>query len=256
VPTWTDAPPVPALLPTGLPRVALTIRTANRKPNYVGATVKALVTQGVDPAAIHLCLTAPETAWLDAELGGIPATRHVPSTPRTPNENGLAQIRCLDPSAYDWVLLLEDDVLFCADFVGSVQRWLVAYARADRHVYRLCGFRERPPSSRSSAYDCTLYGMGGSQAVLLRMAEARDFLAWADANLQAWGRSRGNSHYAFDKLIAAWARHRWPEVPGVMSHPQFVLHVGKVSSLHRGTLFNTAAFAGERWSYGTQEATA
>jgi len=241
------------------PRIALTMRTANRAPhpNYVGGTVRRLVEQGIDPASIHLCVTAPDTAWLDAELGGLAVTRHVPSAKLSPNQNGLEQIRVLDPLAYDWVLLLEDDLAFCADFLGSVERWLRVANRTDRNVYRLFTFRVRPPSSkRTVVYDWPLKNMCGTQAVLLRMADAQDFLGWADANLETWGGFRGNAKIAFDKLMAAWALHRWPDRPGVLSHPFFVKHVGLVSSIHPSAAHMDQLFAGAKWTFRPQEATA
>ena len=248
---------VRATAPT--PRIAITMRTANRapKPNYVGGTVRRLVEQGIDPAAIHLCVTAPGTAWLDAEIGDLAVTRHVPAATVSPNQNGLEQIRVLDPLAYDWVLLLEDDLAFCADFLGSVQRWLRVATRPDRHVYRLFTFRVRAPGSkRTVAYDWPLKNMCGTQAVLLRMEDAQAFLVWADANLETWGGFRGNPRIAFDKLMAAWALHRWPDRPGVLSHPFFVQHIGDISSLHPRAIRMDHLFAGAGWRFQSKEATA
>lgn len=239
------------------PRIAITMRTADRAPhpNYVGGTIARLIAQGLDPSAIHLCPTAPEIGWLEQELHGTPVTLHTPATRRTPNENGLAQIRVLDPRLYDWVLLLEDDLAFCADFLGSVQRWITKAARPDRQVYRLFTFRNRPPTSRTVyAYDWPLKNMCGTQAVLLRMAEARDFLEWGDRNLETWGGFRGNPRIAFDKLMAAWALATWPDRPGVLSHPMFVQHIGDISSLHPAAMRMDAQFAGTRWSFAPQEA--
>jgi SAM-dependent methyltransferase len=237
--------------PAGL---ALTMRTADRRPgpNYVGGTVRRLLAQGIPPAEIHVCATAPTIGWLEAELAGCPPVRlHVPSSPRTPNENGLAQIACLgDPAAYAWILLLEDDLVFCADVAGSVWRWLRTHARVDRHVYRFFGFRLPRPAPHVRAYDFPLPGLCGSQAVALRGVDAADFLAWGTANLETWGGFRGNPRIAFDKLLAAWALTRWPGQPCLMSHPLFVKHIGLRSSIHARAIGNDALFAGEHWRYG------
>ena len=241
------------------PRVAIAMRTADRSPNpnYVGGTIRRLLAQGIDPASVHLCATHPDVRWLDRELQGQAVTLHRPERPLSPNENGLAQIRVLDPASADWVLLLEDDLAFCADFLGSVQRWIVKAERPDRHVYRLFGFSLTPPKGRAVAsYDWKLQGLCGSQAVLLRMADAQDFLAWSDANLETWGGFRGNAKIAFDKLIASWALARWPGQPGVVSHPLFVRHVGLKSSLHPRAIGNDRLFAGAGWRFAPQEATA
>jgi SAM-dependent methyltransferase len=234
-------------------RIAITMRTANRapKPNYVGETVRRLVAQGVAPERIHLCATHPDVVWLERELGGIPVTLDVPRVPRTPNQNGLAQIQTIDPTSADWILLLEDDLNFCADFLGSVERWIQDWARPNRHLYRLFGFRVTPARSAPGAYDdLTLPRFAGSQAVLLRMDDAQDFLAWGQANLETWGGFRGNAKIAFDKLLATWLHAQWPGEPPVMSHPLFVKHVGFQSSLHPKAAVNDRLFAGAAWSYG------
>lgn len=239
-----------------LPRLALTIRTADRTPapNYVGATVRELVAQGVDPAGLHVCVTAPEIGWLMRELAGAPVTLHVPARRLSPNENGLALIRVLEASRYDWVVLLEDDLGFCADFVGSVQRWLVDHARVDRHVYQFFGFAG-PPSKTVAAYDVPLRKLRASQAIALRMEEALDFLAWGDARLPTWSYRAprwsplGDVPVAWDKFIAEWSLTRWPGTPGLMSHPHFVRHVGMGGSLHGRTVANDRLFAGRAWRY-------
>lgn len=239
-----------------LPRIALTIRTADRSPhpNYVGHTVRRLVAQGIDAAAIQVCATAPDVRWLDRALAGLAVTRHVPDRVLCPNENGLAQVAAVDPESADWILLLEDDLAFCRDFVGSVQRWLVQQARPDRHVYQLFGFTV-PPPKRPPAYDVSLLRLRASQAVVLRLSDAQDFAAWGHAHLQTWrrrtpwGSTTGDWRIAFDKFIAAWALTRWPGQPGVMSHPHFVKHVGLRSSIHTGTARNDAGFGGEAWAY-------
>lgn len=254
--TWT---PVPIASDVGvdlaLPSIAITMRTANRTPkqNYVGGTVRRLLAQGVDPASVHVCATSPDVEWLSRELHGAPVTLHLPRRVLSANENGLAQVRAVQDSGADWVLLLEDDLSFCTDFLPSVQHWIARYQQPDRHVYRFFGVRLSPPNS-GHAYDVSLVSMCATQAVLLRMTDARDFADWADVNLNAWGAKRGNKKMAFDKLISAWALTRWPKTPGVMSRPLFVKHIGDASSLHSYGVRNDKDFAGESWTY--QEASA
>jgi SAM-dependent methyltransferase len=249
-PAW-----VPTLLdPTAeAPRLAVTMRTADRRPkgpNYVGGTVKRLLSQGLKPDALQICATSPDVTWLRKELGSAAVTLHIPERPLTPNENGLAQITNLYPDRYDFVLLLEDDLEFCDDFIGSVKRWIAKHARPDRHVYRLFTFGARTSGATQPAYDDhSLAKFRGTQAVVLRMADALDFVTWARANLTTWGGFRGNAKIAFDKLLASWALARWPKVPAVLSQPLFVRHIGTVSSIHPKTAHNDARFAGTHWSY-------
>jgi hypothetical protein len=225
--------------------------------NYVGHTLRQLAQQG--GSIVHLQATNPNVVWLQKELAGIEdsVVLHVPETTLLPNEAGWSALEAAlnDPEiCYDWVILMEDDLTFCADFVGSVTRWLARYGRPDRSVFRLFGF-ERPRSSLRGIHafehriDRTL---AASQAVAFRRADAEDFITWSRANLLP-GESRttpwrsGNS---FDKCIAEWAITRRPAQPGILSWPLFVDHIGIVSSLHRLGRTDHRYFAGKKWSYG------
>lgn len=244
-------------------KIAITVRTADRSPspNYVGATVRRLVVQGVEAGAIHVCATAPNVDWLQTELQGLAVAQHVPDRRLTANENGLAQLRAVAGTEYDWLLLLEDDLAFCRDFVGSVGRWLRDHGRTDRHVYQLFGFAN-PPHGAPAAYDVPLERLRASQAIVLRAADAADLLAWGDANLATWraltpwGSRAGDGTIAWDKFIASWALTRWPGTPGVMSFPHFVRHVGARSTLHARTVANDAQYGGDSWSYQGAQACA
>lgn len=242
--------------------LVLTMRTANRAPkrNYVDGTLGRLHQQGVDLTALHLCATAPDVRWLEPLLASLPRPMlHVPDRVLGANDNGLAQVSAGLETDADWILLLEDDLSFCADFVGSVERWLARYARADRNLYRFFGFTQAP-SKTTEAYDCPLKSLRASQAVALRRTDAEDFLAWGRANLRTWrkspqgGGSTADPLIAFDKFLACWSLTRWPGRPGVISQPYFVKHIGDQSSLHRFGARNDRFYAGDRWSYRPVEA--
>ncbi len=236
--------------------VALTIRTADRSPrhNYIGGTLKRLHAQGVDLASVQLCFTAPDVAWFEGELRNLPRPAcHVPAEKVGPNLNGIRQIEAGLAMGAEWIIALEDDLEFCADFIPSVTAWLQDHARADRHVFRFFGFANAPGGV--AAYDWPLEKLRGSQAIALRAADAADFVQWGRQHLTDWvGRVKWrkpttNPLIAFDKFVAAWALERWPEVPGVMSSPHFVNHVGDQSSIHSRGVRNDAPFGGLSYRY-------
>jgi hypothetical protein len=246
--------------------LSLAVRTVDRTPkrNYVGGTLDDLAAQGVDLARVHLCVTAPDTTWLDAQLAGLDVRPRlsIPPTRRTANENGLAQVAAALTDAPNYVVLLEDDLRFIADFAGSVARWMAQHERPDRHVYRLFGWTRPPfqpyPQRRLApvtAYDWPLGKLRGSQAVVLRADDARDFLSWGTEHLETWrreapwGASTADPSIAFDKLLACWALTRWPGQPCLMSHPYFVKHVGIESSIHGRGQRNDALFGGPAYRY-------
>ncbi len=236
----------------------LTIRTANRAPkrNYLGATVRAFLAAGCDPALIHVFPTA-DVRWLTQELSGLPEIAvHAPESVRTPNGNGIAQVSALDEMDAEWIGLLEDDIEPCADIMGSLTRWLWAHADPAVHVYRVFALPGTPIRRHGKhAGTFPLREMRGSQAIFLRAADARSFAAWATAHATNWRpkdapyqdhpQTRG-----FDKLVGYWALATWPDQhDGLISDPMMVRHVGRESSMYSHGVANDRAFAGAEWSF-------
>ncbi len=245
--------------PIELPSVALTMRTANRTPkrNYLKGTLQHLANQGFDLTDLHLCVTKPGSEWLAGQFKGLQKTPtlHIPKTILNANQNGLAQARHGIETGAAWVVMLEDDLDFCADFVNSLRRWLKDADRPTRHVFRCFGFTTPPQGFKGSFYDWPLPMLRGSQAICLRRDDAIDFLEWGTKHINSWCRTTSwrnptaNPGIAFDKFVAAWATAKWPRVPCVMSHPYFVNHIGNESSIHSRGVRNDAPFAGTAWRY-------
>ena len=244
-------------------RLALTMCTADRKPktNYLAGTLDRLFAQGLEPSRLHLCSTSPDVVWLQPVVAKWPVTLHVPEKKLTRTANGLASLRAVAGEACDWVLLLEDDLAFCADFVGSVERWLEAHARPDRNVHQFFGFHRVPPG-KPAAFDVSLVKLRAAEAVALRKVDAIALLAWGEAHrttwrrLEPWGATNAPPGEGWDKLIATWALLTYPKRPGLASHPHFVRHIGKESSLHRYGPSNDGGFLGHAWGVSAQGATA
>lgn len=234
-------------------RLTITIRTADRHPgeNYLGATVRSLTASGIAPDQIHVVATSPKTGWLGVELGDLPVVRHVPTRPRTPNANGIAQVEALELAPAEWLVMLEDDITVCDDFHGSVLRWLDRHATPEVHVYRFCAFGPPQTVHRDMAV-YPLREQRGSQAIALRAGEARDFAAWATSRATTWRPRRAPFQHeptkGFDKLVGYWALDRWPSHRvGYVSHPHFVRHVGVQSGLYRHTVVNHGQFSRQAW---------
>lgn len=235
-----------------------TIRTADRSPkrNYLGKTVRTLLTQGVNPHDVHLFPTDPDVAWMARELTDLPTLHmHVPEHRCAPNANGIRQVSALDWSDEDWIAMLEDD-LDCVSR-STLLSWLVVESTASIHVYRwfaLPGTPLRRVSPRAAL--APLREMRGSQAVILRAHDARLFAEWATAHPKNWRPKdapfQNHPDRGFDKLIGYWALQQWPEQPnGLVALPMLVNHIGRESALHSHGLRNDAHFAGARYQ-GTQ----
>lgn len=236
-------------------RLTITIRTSNRQPkrNYLGRTVRSLIAHGVAAKDVHLVVTDPDTRWLSEELRDLPVVCHQPTMRRSPNANGLAQIAVLDVAPATWLVMLEDDIEVCADFPGSVLRWLDRHERPDVHVYRFCAFG----ASLERRQGVAIYGLReqrGSQAIAIRSEDARDCAAWASDKGDHWrprsAKFQDQPERGFDKLIGYWALDRWPEsYVGYVSDPHLVRHIGTESGLYPGTVVNDAQFQRRAWTH-------
>lgn len=241
-------------------KLLITIRTANRAPkrNYLGQTVTAFAAGGVEPGAIHLFPTDPDIGWLLHEVGDLPVTVHLPDHRCAPNENGIRQVQALNEVDAEWIALCEDDLQTCADPVGSMARWLEDQARPDVAVYRFFALPKTPVMTQIDGADFTpLREMRGSQAIVLRAADARDFAAWATAHPRDWRPTdapfQDRPDRGFDKLVGYWALQRYPKQPlGMVSRPMLVRHVGIESALYSRGLHNDAAFAGTAYRYSRE----
>jgi hypothetical protein len=140
--------------------------------------------------------------------------------------------------------------------VGSITRWLLVHADPAVHVYRLFalpGTASRKGAAHADRFP--LWEMRGSQAVILRAADARAFAQWATSHAKDWRPKNApfQNHpqtRGFDKLIGYWALATWPDQPdGLLSQPMMIRHVGRDSSMYSHGVSNDRAFAGMTWSY-------
>jgi len=227
-------------------KIVISMCTVDRPgKTYLGDTVRDLIEKGVPASAIHLFPTTPDVAWLDAQLRSLAIQRHVPDVPCHRNANGLRQVSVLDHVDADWLLMLEDDIRVCQDFLGSVERWVADHARPEVPFYRLLtlGASRSDPVygtpkglAKDGAQAWSNWEVRGAQAVLIRADLAREFHAWGSTNREHFRPKMApyQTRWAdgFDKMIGYWARETRPGSTHMVAMPNLVLHVGVVSSLH------------------------
>lgn len=231
------------------------ITTADRAPrrNYVGATLRGLFTSSpeVSPTQIHVFASTPDVRWFHEEVraygfSGAEAAcvLHIPGRPLTRNENGLALLRAASRRGGQWLLHLEDDLIFCADFLGSVRRWLERHA-CERKVYTFCVFKGQPVGEAWNQPR----GSYGTLAVAIRIPEVRSLTKWVEARIGGWRRHMRQPWRTtgFDMMVRAWAAE-----PFLAANPSFVQHAGDESLAHafrRRPITRTPFFAGTDWRY-------
>ena len=170
-----------------------------------------------------------------------------------------------DKYARKWVLLLEDDVIVCKDFFGSVLRWLDAdrsrqfSVQCTRTVMgqevqfaKIVSFGSAYPNvklAREVGFDGIMIPANefyGTQAIAMRPETALDIARYLESSPRCKERPG-----EYDLAIADWVQETQPDFHYIgASCPSFVQHIGRESSIREGgTFFEFDSFPGEDWKY-------
>lgn len=223
----------------GVKDIQIVMRTVDRRieDSYLANTVAALKRQGVPAERIHLFPTAPGLRYIN-EATRSACTLHVPARTYRATEN--MGIALLGAPPCEWVLHLEDDVKLCADFLGSVSRWIDAHVNESHRLLTFFTPDHRPMReavrNQQAAFTFPLEKWASAVAVAMRGEDAEPCGRWildkaptwrVGPNYPPWATHRGS-----DKMLAAWQVQAYPDVREALgSCPCFVQHLGKVSSL-------------------------
>lgn len=258
--------------------LAVVIPTVNRspKPNYIQQTLSSLAKSVSDVSTdnVHLfilddcvsenkssfnrsCLYPPSDypiKWLS-----FGTREHLPAY--------LKIAECLKIGhkyASKWVLLLEDDVLVCRDFFGSVLRWLETsrggysckiydnISRLENDLAKIISFGSAHPDIKlglEANFDgirIPAHEFYGTQAIAMRPDTALAIARYLETSPRCKERPG-----EYDLTIADWIRENQPDYPYVVaSVPSFVQHIGRESSIREnGVFFEFDSFPGEDWTY-------
>lgn len=239
-------------------RIAVSIKTKDRSPgqNYLDATLQNLARAGLwqSPHLHSLRIVdsgspEPERFRREEIEPNLPkgiVVRFDTAPGRTLHQTGAEAIRQAAATDADWVLVLEDDLDFCADFLGSVAAWLEHHASPKYRLYAFGASYRQVKVAQENGWRVWPYRISdfyGAQALAWSAEDARDVAAWLgddpsfegnrnrshDLLLQSWGRERGLTHFA-------------------ASVPSFVQHVGATSSIGNKP-FRFESWPGRGWRY-------
>lgn len=177
----------------------------------------------------------------------------------TLHQNAAHAIRLGVDANRPWVLVLEDDLDFCADFLGSVARWLGEHEDPRYPMYVFGANYEQierrwARGATSWEYPCSAFY--GAQALCWRREEAQHLIGWLGDDPHYNG-VRDHGH---DLLLQRWGKERW-EARGsgerppffLASCPSFVDHVGEQSGIGN-RFFRFGSWQGREWSYSGKAA--
>lgn len=150
-----------------------------------------------------------------------------------------------------WIIFMEDDLIFCADFFNSVRRWLVRNARDDRRLYSFgCPYRQANiyhSYNRECWRHYPVESFTNTQCFAVRSTDATlisDYLS------SPFYLTKFQPHQ-YPLGIAHILSQSYPSLGYfAASRPSFVQHVGVESSIRPdGPYFTFPSFPGEDWSY-------
>lgn len=246
--------------------------TTNRSPkeNYLPITRENLKGSGIEKSILLFPSKWSDIEWreLDNWMGNVVGPE---DAIYLPCENaGRALVRGGEKAietGVSWVLFLEDDLDFCADFLSSVSSWLTDHSD-DR--YRLYAFGCAYPQIASLASSGTVIRNGketrgatswqypyasfyGTQCFAIRAEDAISLGSYLFTNPLVRGvRSPG----AYDLMVHDWMRANYPGdeyAYFLASVPSFVQHIGRQSvctGLDKTHTF--PSWPGREWRYESE----
>jgi glycosyltransferase involved in cell wall biosynthesis len=165
---------------------------------------------------------------------------------RTLHQTAAVAIRSASEAAARWVLVLEDDIDVCDDFLESVAAWLEQHATSRHRMYAF-GASYSPQIRLANNAGRTIWPYHipqfyGAQALAWAREDAQQLAEWLgddpsykgnrdahhDILLQQWGQGLGLTHFA-------------------ASVPSFVQHIGTESTLDNDPF--VFPWPGSEWSY-------
>jgi hypothetical protein len=240
-------------------RLAAAIITVDRgETNFLGATLRNLERSGwfSEPEVPPLWVvdSGSPAGYVEREAGGLAAQLHtdLPAERRSLNANASRALQLVTAEDVDFVLMMQDDIDVCADFAGSVRRWLADH-HDDRWLLYSFGttwppIQEAALAGRASA-PYPINQFFGTQCYALSMQRSRQLEEWFE---RSWPKlsSDAKGRNVYDDILL----HRWAaETDHAATHflasaPSLVQHVGDVSSIQNKP-FTFPSWPGRQWSY-------
>jgi glycosyltransferase involved in cell wall biosynthesis len=257
--------------------IAAAIITIDRSPKegYLGKTLDNLVRSGIEKSQRLHSLTVvdgggPESFHATARVFDSKVDRldFVSSMVGHHDEKVFANLnvaRALEEAASHgtkWVLLMEDDIDVCDDFIDAVGRWLDDHVHPKYRVYALganYGDVDDLAERGETCWPYPLMVFYGTQAWAVRNKDALSIAAFLRQHCEdeveqvlASGEKRVVSGTGWDLLIARkWMPETYPDLNFFLTPcPSFIQHIGFGSSLQPDESVHVfPSFPGREWTY-------
>lgn len=166
----------------------------------------------------------------------------------TLHQNAARSIHLAAEAGAEWAMVIEDDIDFCADFLGSVLRWVHDVERTGEvfPMYVLGANYAQIEAARMQGHIFWHYppkAFYGNQALMWRTSVAKKLVEWLgpDPNYN------GVRDHGHDLLLGKWGLLQSPAC-FCASAPSFVQHIGETSGIGNKS-FHFPTWPGREWKY-------
>jgi len=232
---------------------ALCIGTYNRgAENYLAQTLASLDRGGVFrsaiPHVVHLCDGGSRERSHRLDAKAYPATVHLGRLGQSAMQTAMDCLRVGIDSGADWIIVCEDDIVVCRNFLESVDAWLSNHA-GEYSLYSFYGaYREILHAYKrgGSAIELGIRSFYGTQCWVVTPDNAESILRYA-ATDPYWSQQTT----CWDLMLKDWSQAVYPTREYFLfSAPCFVDHIGRKSALGNDAQFHQAqSWQGPEWSY-------
>ncbi len=241
-------------------KISIVIKTLDRSAvgstNYLGKTLHNLKRGGV--------FSSPHLGSIDIVDGGslnfgryiqseVPNIQHkviCSTSMSTLQQNGQRSIQCgakrAKQAGYQWVMVLEDDVDVCGDFLESIIAWLEDHATPNPNMYVLGASYEQIEQCIQDGmtwWDYPINAFYGAQALVWRTRDAVQLAEWLGPNPS----KDGTTDCKHDLLLQDWGRELGLEY-FMATAPSLVQHIGIQSGIDN-RFFEFRSWPGRDWVY-------
>lgn len=252
--------------------IGMTAKDRDPRPNYIGETLESLKTSGVFDSdlldGVHIFDSgSPSIDYIPTEY---PVEIHTPkewliehckkiyNKPHwnciTLYLNMFQMANALADVDSKFVIMIEDDVIFCKDFLESVDKWVSDNFRPNKHKMvpvvsfftpRISVKKEFKRKNRFWQYPSKNFY--ARQCVMVKREHCNDIARWFFHEMPL----KQGGH---DLLFGRWMGSRFPKRPCLYaSCPCFAQHIGLHSSFQdknkQVVKPKSFCFKGENWSY-------
>lgn len=232
--------------------ISIAIKTAEREPDYLNATLENLERGGVFDSyyLANLCVVDTTPSLMHRRIPNFLKGEHAfdieAEGTRTLQQNAQRAIELAASVPCEYVLVLEDDIDVCEAFLESAYTWLTDH-RDDRCGMYAFGANYKQVLNAVQAgetfWNYPMSAFYGAQACAWTRDNAVDLARWLGSDPEYDG-ERDHGH---DLNLARWGASR-----GFLSFkasaPSFVQHMGEVSTINN-PWFGFESWPGRDWSY-------